>query len=74
MAKKDKPKKLNPKKEKYAKFHREKPDAMDFSSPEFDEVEVKQQRSDLEKFDKFLRFRGRTPKEINEKKKRRNIK
>lgn len=71
MAKKEKPKKVSAKKEKYAKFHKEKPDAMNFSSPEMSEAQIKAQREDIDKFERFLKFRGRTAKELNLKKKER---
>jgi hypothetical protein len=71
MAKKEKVKKISAKKEKYAKFHKEKPDTANFSSPEMSEDQIKRQREDIDKFERFLRFRGRTAKEINIKKKER---
>jgi hypothetical protein len=69
MAKKEKVKKISAKKEKYAKFHKEKADTVTFTSPELSDEQIKQQRLDQEKFERFIRFRGLSPKEINLKKK-----
>lgn len=68
MAKKDKKvKKVSAKKEKYAKFHREKPGTLDISFPDLDDEQQNQKKVDEEKVDKFLRFNRNSPsKEINE--------
>ena len=68
MAKKDKrPKKVSAKKEKYAKFHREKPGTLDIAFPDLTDEQVDQKKTDEEKMDKYLRFNRNIPsKEIND--------
>ncbi|MFC1696885.1 hypothetical protein ACFL1H_01005 [Nanoarchaeota archaeon] len=53
--KKDK-KKVSAKREKYAKFKREKPGTIDVSMPDLTEDQSKQKRNDETKIDKYLRF------------------
>lgn len=69
MAKKNKnkTKKVNPKKERYAKFKKEKPSAIDVSFPDLDSEQQKQKREDEEKMGRFFRFsRNPIPKEVKE--------
>ena len=61
MAKKNKVKKVNVRKERYAKFHKEKPSTLDLSMPDLSEEEMKQKREDELKIDKFLRFSKNRP-------------
>lgn len=65
--KKDKKnKKVSAKKEKYAKFRREKSDKLDITMPELSEDEMKQKRNDETKIDRYLRFsKNSPPREIN---------
>jgi hypothetical protein len=62
---KNKPKKISAKKEKYAKFKKDKPSGMDLSMPDLSEDEMKQKKEDELKIDRFIRFnRNPPPKEI----------
>ncbi len=64
---KNKAKKISAKKEKYAKFHKEKPGTLDVSMPDLSEDQMKQKRDDETKIDKFLRFNRNPPtKEVVE--------
>ncbi|MFP4567587.1 MAG: hypothetical protein ACLFN8_01455 [Candidatus Woesearchaeota archaeon] len=64
---KNKPKKVSVKKERYAKFRKEKPGALNIAMPDLSEEQVKQKREDETKIDKFLRFnRNPHPTEIVE--------
>ena len=67
MGKKEKVKKVNLKKERYAKFHKEKPAAMDLRMPELT-PEQQQQKKDAElALGRFLRFnRNPPPTEVKE--------
>ncbi len=58
---KNKPKKVNVKRERYAKFHKEKPGTLDISMPDLDEEQTKQKRADEELINRFLRFNPRNP-------------
>ena len=53
---KNKKKKVSAKKEKYAKFHKEKPGTLDISMPDLNPDQMKQKREDETKIDRFLRF------------------
>lgn len=62
---KNKPKKVSAKKEKYAKFRKEKPASVDITMPELSDEQIRQKREDEEKINRFLRFnRNRPTKEI----------
>ncbi|MBT7902724.1 hypothetical protein HN587_02600 [Candidatus Woesearchaeota archaeon] len=62
MAKKDKkPKKVSAKKEKYAKFKKEKPGTLDISMPDLTTDEAKQKQLDETKIDRFLKFNRNPP-------------
>lgn len=65
--KKKKTKKVSAKKERYAKFHREKPGTLDISFPDLDDEQRLNKKNDEQKFDKFLRFNKNKPaKEVVE--------
>ncbi|MBS3107228.1 hypothetical protein J4419_06250 [Candidatus Woesearchaeota archaeon] len=66
MAKKEKKKKISSKKEKYAKFHKEKSGTMDLSMPELPPEAVKQSREDLERIERWLKTHRNPPtKEVS---------
>lgn len=65
--KKGKKKKVNPKRERYAKFHKEKSSVLDVSMPDLEPEVQKQKQIDEEKINQFLRFARNPPaKEILE--------
>ena len=67
MARKDKVKKVSAKKERYAKFRKDKPGTLDISMPDLTEEQQRLKREDEQKIDKFLRFgKNKPPKEIVE--------
>jgi hypothetical protein len=62
---KNKVKKVSAKKERYSKFHSDKPGTLNIAMPELPEDLVKRNREDDEKIGKFLRFNKNAPvKEI----------
>lgn len=64
---KNKTKKVNPKRERYAKFHKEKTGTIDLSFPDLDDEQQKRKRDDDTRIDKFLKFNRNAPtKEIVE--------
>ena len=64
---KNKPKKVSVKKERYAKFRKDKPGVLNISMPDLSEEQAKQKRGDESKLDRFLRFSKNPPiKEIVE--------
>ncbi|MBD3163833.1 hypothetical protein GF323_01415 [Candidatus Woesearchaeota archaeon] len=64
---KNKPKKVSAKREKYKKFHKEKPGTVDISMPELTEEQMKQKREDESRIDRFLRYNRNPPaKEVIE--------
>jgi len=66
---KNKPKKVSVKKERYAKFRKDKPAALNIAMPDLSEEQAKQKREDESKIDTFLRFTKNPPtKEIVERK------
>lgn len=66
---KNKPKKVSVKKERYSKFHKDKPGTLDISMPELSEEQTKTRREDETRIDKFLRFsKNKPPKEIVDRK------
>ena len=66
---KNKVKKVSVKKERYSKFHSEKPGTLNITMPELSEEQVKRNREDDEKIGKFLRFNKNPPvHEIRERK------
>jgi len=68
---KNKPKKVSIKKERYAKFRKDKPGALNIAMPDLTEDQQKQKRDDELKIDRFLRFnKNPNVKEIVERKER----
>jgi len=66
---KKKKKKVNPKRERYAKFRKDKPTTMNFTSPDLTSEQQKQKQEDEGSIDRFLRFSKNIPtKEIIERK------
>lgn len=66
---KNKKKKINPKKERYAKFRKEKLSNMSFTSPDLTPEQQKQRQEDEKSIDLFLRHnKNRPTKEISERK------
>ena len=69
MGKKKKNKKSNTKKEKYAKFRKDKPSIMTLSSVDLTPDQEKQRKIDESHIDSFLRYNRNPPaKEILERK------
>lgn len=67
---KNKKKKVNPKKEKYAKFRKDKP-SIAFTPPDLTPEQQKQKQEDERSIDSFLRYNKNPPtKEISERKMR----
>ena len=65
---KKKQKKVSAKREKYAKFKREKPGTLDLKMPDLDPEQQKQKQQDEIKINRFLRFSRNPPtKEIRKK-------
>ena len=69
---KNKKKKVNPKKERYAKFKKDKPAIMVFTTPDLTLEQQKQRQEDDGKIGSFLRYNKsrRIPKGIGAKSKR----
>lgn len=66
---KNKKKKVNVKRERYAKFRKEKPTTVDTSSPDLTPDQQKQKQEDEGHIDSFLKFNKNPPtKSINERK------
>lgn len=67
--KKDKPKKISAKKERYMKFRKEKPSTMTVAMPDFTEEEMQQRKTDQQRIDNFWRYYRRPPPRfVNERK------
>lgn len=65
--KKKKKKKVSAKKERYAKFHREKPGTLDIAFPDLTDEQMKQKKEDEAKLERHSRFNRNMPsKEIVE--------
>ena len=62
--KKDKPKKISAKKERYAKFRKEKPSAMIFATPDLPDEIVQQRRNDEQRINDFRRHYRRPPEKF----------
>lgn len=56
MARKKKAKKPNPKRERYAKFRKDKPAALDLTTPDLTDEQRKQKQIDEDRINKYLRF------------------
>jgi hypothetical protein len=68
---KNKKKRSNPKRERYAKFRKEKPSALNFSAPDITPEQQKQKQEDEKKIEMFLRYNRNPPtKEVNERRMR----
>ncbi len=66
---KNKKKRVNPKRERYAKFRKEKPSVLNFNFPDLTPEQQKQKQTDEGKIDSFLRFNRNPPaQEIVERK------
>ena len=61
MGRKDKPKKISAKKERYMKFRKEKPTMMTLAPPELTEEQVKERRLDEQRIGEFWRSYRRPP-------------
>ena len=61
MGNKKKAKKISAKKEKYAKFRKEKPGTMDLTMPDLSPEQSKQKQEDEMSINKFLRFNKNKP-------------
>jgi len=61
MGRKDKPKKISAKKERYAKFRKEKPTMLTMTSPELTEEQIKERRQDEQRIGDFWRNYRRPP-------------
>ncbi|MBI2542434.1 hypothetical protein HYV80_07040 [Candidatus Woesearchaeota archaeon] len=69
MGKKDKPKKMSVKKERYLKFRKEKPSSMTVAMPDLTEEQVHQRKTDQQLVDNFWRtYRRPPPRFVNERK------
>ena len=58
---KNKKKKVNPKRERYAKFRKEQPSTMNLTAPEFTPEQQKQRQEDERNIESFLRYNKRRP-------------
>ena len=61
MGRKNKPKKISAKKERYMKFRKEKPTMMTVAPPELTEEQVKERRLDEQRIGEFWRSYRRPP-------------
>ena len=69
MGRKDKPKKISAKKERYTKFRKEKPTNLTIAPPDLSEEQVKDRRSDEQHINDFWRHYRRPPERfVNERK------
>jgi len=76
MGKKSKkPKKISAKKEKYAKFRKDKPSTLDISAPDLTPEQQKQKQIDEGRINSYLRYSKNRPSlSLREKKKRKGRK
>ena len=69
MGRKDKPKKISAKKERYAKFRKEKPTMLTMAPPELTDEQIKERRLDEQRIGEFWRSYRRPPQRfVNERK------
>ena len=61
MGKKDKPKKISAKKERYMKFRKEKPSMLTITAPDLTEYQIKERRLDEQRIGEFWRNYRRPP-------------
>ena len=64
MGKKKKAKKISAKKERYAKFRKEKPGTMMFTTPDLPDEAVQQRRADEQRIDGFWKGYRRPPEKF----------
>ena len=64
MGRKDKPKKVSAKKERYLKFRKEKPTALIVAPPDLTEEQLKERRLDEQKIGEFWRYYRRPPEKF----------
>jgi hypothetical protein len=68
---KNKPKKVNPKRERYAKFKKDKPGALDVRMPDLPEAVMQEARAADDRIGEFWRYRPKVPdREVNERRMR----
>ena len=71
MGRKDKPKKISAKKERYMKFRKEKPSMMTVAPPELTEEQIKERRLDEQRIGEFwLHYRRPPQRFVSERKAR----
>ena len=69
MGRKDKPKKISAKKERYIKFRKEKPSTLTIAPPDLTEEQIKERRFDEQRIGDFWRHYRRPPERfVNERK------
>ena len=69
--KKDKPKKISVKKERYIKFRKEKPTNLTVAMPDLSEEQVQEKKLNQQRIDNFWRYYRRPPPRfVNERKAR----
>ena len=61
MGRKNKPKKISAKKERYTKFRKEKPSVLTIAPPELTEEQMKERRLDEQRIGEFWRSYRRPP-------------
>ena len=61
MGRKDKPKKISAKKERYLKFRKEKPSTLTVAPPELTEDQMRERRQDEQMIGEFWRYYRRPP-------------
>ena len=61
MGKKDKPKKISAKKERYSKFRKEKPSSLTVAMPDLSEQQAMEKRQDEQRISMFWRSYRRPP-------------
>ncbi len=64
MGRKDKPKKISAKKERYIKFRKEKPTTLTIAAPDLTEDQIKERRLDEQKVNDFWRHYRRPPEKF----------
>ena len=69
MGRKDKPKKISAKKERYAKFRKEKPSVLTIAPPDLTEEQIQARKQDEQMINNFWRHYRRPPERfVNERK------
>ena len=62
---KNKAKRINPKRERYSKFRKEKPTSMTYAMPDLPEEAVQERRKDEQSIGEFWRHYRRPPERYN---------